>query len=122
MLDEKWIWRKWTGPKQLTDKTTGTLMMLPFVFHLSLVICRLPGVFISTDYALVQDKTFKKYVKAYAADQDLFFKEYEFLNCFIVSIVNGYVPQLLRRRLAALRARYSRFAVHFHREVDAEVA
>ncbi|ETW81091.1 heme peroxidase 3 [Heterobasidion irregulare TC 32-1] len=58
LLDEKWIWRKWAGPKQLTDKTTGTLMMLP------------------TDYALVQDKTFKKYVKAYAADQDLFFKDF----------------------------------------------
>ena len=30
----------------------------------------------STDYVLVQDKVFKKYAKAYAQDQDLFFKEY----------------------------------------------
>ena len=31
-----------------------------------------------TDYALIQDKSFKKFVKAYAADQDLFFKEQVF--------------------------------------------
>lgn len=30
----------------------------------------------STDYVLVQDKSFKKFAKAYAKDQDLFFKEY----------------------------------------------
>jgi hypothetical protein len=29
----------------------------------------------STDYVLVTDKSFKKYAKAYAQDQDLFFKE-----------------------------------------------
>jgi catalase (peroxidase I) len=29
----------------------------------------------STDMALVKDKTFKKYAKAYADDSDLFFKE-----------------------------------------------
>jgi cytochrome c peroxidase len=27
------------------------------------------------DYSLVQDKSFKKYVQAYAADEALFFKE-----------------------------------------------
>lgn len=30
----------------------------------------------STDYVLVTDKSFKKWTKAYAEDQDLFFKEY----------------------------------------------
>lgn len=55
---QRWVWRKWNGPKQLQDKKTGTLMMLP------------------TDYVLVTDKSFKKYAKAYADDQDLFFKEY----------------------------------------------
>ncbi|KAA1471769.1 cytochrome c peroxidase [Dentipellis sp. KUC8613] len=58
LVDEKWIWRKWNGPKQYTDKTTGTLMMLP------------------TDYVLTQDKSFKKWVKAYAADEELFFKDF----------------------------------------------
>lgn len=29
----------------------------------------------STDMALVKDKSFKKYAKAYADDADLFFKE-----------------------------------------------
>lgn len=28
------------------------------------------------DYVLTQDKSFKKYVKQYADDQDLFFNEY----------------------------------------------
>ncbi|KAF9264113.1 heme peroxidase [Marasmius fiardii PR-910] len=58
LFDEKWVWKKWNGPKQLEDKSTGTLMMLP------------------TDYVLVQDKSFKKYAKAYADDTDLFFKDF----------------------------------------------
>ena len=31
LLEEKWVWRKWDGPKQLQDKTTKSLMMLPYV-------------------------------------------------------------------------------------------
>ena len=57
LLDEKWVWRSWDGPKQLQDKKTRSLMMLP------------------TDYCLIQDKAFKPWVKAYAADEELFFKE-----------------------------------------------
>lgn len=53
----RWVWRKWNGPKQLQDKKTQTLMMLP------------------TDYVMVQDKSFRKYVEQYAKDQDVFFKE-----------------------------------------------
>jgi cytochrome c peroxidase len=58
LANEKWVWRKWDGPKQLADKKTGTLMMLP------------------ADYALMQDKTFKKHVYAYAKDEELFFKDF----------------------------------------------
>jgi cytochrome c peroxidase len=58
LFDEKWVWRKWNGPKQLEDKKTKSLMMLP------------------TDYVLTQDKSFKKYAKAYADDVDLFFKDF----------------------------------------------
>ncbi|CAE6439131.1 unnamed protein product [Rhizoctonia solani] len=58
LLNEKWQWRKWDGPKQLEDKTTKSLMMLP------------------TDMALVQDKKFKPWVQKYADDQDLFFKDF----------------------------------------------
>jgi cytochrome c peroxidase len=29
LRDEKWVWRKWNGPKQYADKKTGSLMMLP---------------------------------------------------------------------------------------------
>ena len=57
LLNEKWVWKKWDGPKQLEDKTTRSLMMLP------------------TDYVLTQDKSFKKWVKAYADDEELWFKE-----------------------------------------------
>ncbi|KAM9875014.1 hypothetical protein VD0001_g8184 [Verticillium dahliae] len=58
LLEEKWQWKKWDGPKQLEDKSTKTLMMLP------------------TDYALIQDKEFLKTVKAYAKDNDLFFRDF----------------------------------------------
>ncbi|PFH53706.1 class II peroxidase [Amanita thiersii Skay4041] len=58
LFDEKWVWKKWNGPKQLEDKKTRSLMMLP------------------TDYVLTQDKSFKKYAKAYAEDQDLWFKDF----------------------------------------------
>ncbi|KZO98799.1 class II peroxidase [Calocera viscosa TUFC12733] len=57
LMNDKWTWRKWDGPRQLQDKTK-TLMMLP------------------SDFALVQDKEFKKWVKVYAADQDKFFADF----------------------------------------------
>ncbi|KAG1790070.1 heme peroxidase [Suillus plorans] len=31
LFDEKWVWKKWNGPKQLEDKKTKSLMMLPYV-------------------------------------------------------------------------------------------
>ncbi|KAJ5944385.1 hypothetical protein N7516_004553 [Penicillium verrucosum] len=58
LVEEKWTQKKWNGPIQFTDKTTGTLMMLP------------------TDMALVKDKGFKKHVERYAKDNDAFFKEF----------------------------------------------
>ncbi|KAJ7272089.1 cytochrome c peroxidase [Mycena haematopus] len=58
LFSESWVWKKWNGPKQLEDKSTKTLMMLP------------------TDYVVVSDKSFKKFAKAYADDNDLFFKDF----------------------------------------------
>jgi len=58
LFNETWVWKKWSGPKQLEDKKTKTLMMLP------------------TDYVLVQDKSFKKFAKAYAESQDLWFRDF----------------------------------------------
>jgi len=58
LFSETWVWKKWNGPKQLEDKKTKTLMMLP------------------TDYVLVQDKSFKKHAKAYADSQDLWFRDF----------------------------------------------
>jgi len=58
LLDEKWTWKKWNGPKQYEDKKTKTLMMLP------------------TDMALVSDKSFKPWVEKYAKDEELFFKDF----------------------------------------------
>ena len=58
LLDEKWHWKKWNGPKQYEDNTTKTLMMLP------------------TDMVLIQDKKFKPFVEKYAKDNDAFFKDF----------------------------------------------
>ncbi|PLN82686.1 putative cytochrome c peroxidase Ccp1 [Aspergillus taichungensis] len=63
LSEEKWQEKKWNGPRQFTDKSTQTLMMLP------------------TDIALVKDKTFKKYVDIYAKDSETFFKD--FSNAFV---------------------------------------
>lgn len=59
LLDEKWQWKKWDGPKQYEDKATKSLMMLP------------------TDYALIQDKQFRPWVEKYAKDNDLFFEDFK---------------------------------------------
>ncbi|KAK4182632.1 putative mitochondrial cytochrome c peroxidase precursor [Podospora australis] len=58
LVEEKWQWKKWNGPKQYEDKKTQTLMMLP------------------ADMALIQDKKFKEWVVKYAKDNDLFFKDF----------------------------------------------
>ncbi|CAK5265493.1 unnamed protein product, partial [Mycena citricolor] len=58
LFSESWVWKKWSGPKQLEDKSTRSLMMLP------------------TDYVVVSDKSFKKFAKAYADDNELFFKDF----------------------------------------------
>ena len=58
LLDEKWGWRKWDGPKQYQDLKSKSLMMLP------------------TDMALVKDPVFKKHVKRYAKDDGVFFQEF----------------------------------------------
>lgn len=33
----RWVWKKWSGPKQYEDKKTKTLMMLPWVFTVSFI-------------------------------------------------------------------------------------
>lgn len=58
LLEESWQWKKWNGPKQLEDKKTKSLMMLP------------------TDYVLIQDKGFMPWVKKYAKDNDAFFNDF----------------------------------------------
>ncbi|KAJ3338530.1 heme peroxidase [Kappamyces sp. JEL0680] len=58
LLSERWNQKKWNGPKQYEDKTTQSLMMLP------------------SDLALINDRSFKKYVDLYAKDEALFFKDF----------------------------------------------
>ncbi|KAF2200484.1 cytochrome c peroxidase mitochondrial precursor [Delitschia confertaspora ATCC 74209] len=58
LLEEKWGWKKWNGPKQYEDVKTKSLMMLP------------------TDMALVKDKGFRPYVEKYAKDNDAFFHDF----------------------------------------------
>lgn len=62
LLSESWVQKKWDGPKQFTDKKTGTLMMLP------------------SDMALYNDRTFYRHVVEYSKDQPKFFKD--FANAF----------------------------------------
>eukprot|EP00978_Attheya_sp_CCMP212_P016421 scaffold43007_cov54-Attheya_sp.AAC.4 len=57
LLDLEWAPREWDGPLQYADPS-GKLMMLP------------------TDLALISDEKFLPFVQAYAADQDLFFKDF----------------------------------------------
>lgn len=58
LVEEKWQWKKWNGPKQYEDKKTKTLMMLP------------------TDMTLVTDKKFRVFTDKYAKDNDAFFKDF----------------------------------------------
>ena len=58
LMEEKWGWKSWEGPKQYEDATTKSLMMLP------------------TDVALVQDPIFKVWVEKYAKDGELFFRDF----------------------------------------------
>ncbi|KAK1927065.1 heme peroxidase [Papiliotrema laurentii] len=59
LLTRKWKVREWDGPKQYETIVAGTrLMMLP------------------TDMALIEDPKFKVWVEKYAADQNLFFKDF----------------------------------------------
>ena len=62
LLKQKWIEKKWNGPKQYIDKATGSLMMLP------------------SDLALLADKQFATLVKEYAENESLFFTD--FANAF----------------------------------------
>ncbi|CAO1639025.1 unnamed protein product [Sympodiomycopsis kandeliae] len=58
LFNEKWDFKKWNGPKQYVDRSTGGLMML------------------TTDMALIKDKSFRKHAERYAKDEDVFFKEF----------------------------------------------
>ncbi|KAL2919103.1 heme peroxidase [Polyrhizophydium stewartii] len=58
LLSERWVDKKWSGPKQAVDKATGSLMMLP------------------ADLALINDRVFKKHVAEYAKDENKFFADF----------------------------------------------
>ena len=54
----KWVPKNWSGPPQYVDGATGKLMMLP------------------TDYVLLEDKSFLKWVNVYAKDGNKFNKDF----------------------------------------------
>lgn len=58
LLGLDWVPREWDGNLQYTDTATKKLMMLP------------------TDMCLIEDPKFKEWVEKYAADQQLFFKDF----------------------------------------------
>jgi cytochrome c peroxidase len=57
----------------MTDKTTKTLMMLPYVPVYRCFSNRV--LTYSTDMALIKDKSFKTYATKYAKSEEEFFKE-----------------------------------------------
>jgi len=58
ILNQKWVEKKWSGPKQFVDKETGQIMMLP------------------ADLAFINDSAFKKWVETYAKDENKFFADF----------------------------------------------
>ncbi|KAI9455066.1 hypothetical protein HD554DRAFT_1979845, partial [Boletus coccyginus] len=75
LLNETWVWKRWNGPKQLEDTRTRSLMMLPHVpVTLGSSSYRIDRrVRSRTDSVLIQDKSFEKWAKAYADDEELWF-------------------------------------------------
>lgn len=67
LLEMQWTKRDWDGPEQYTDPS-GDLMMLP------------------SDLVLVQDRDFRHYVVAYAADEELFFKDFAAAFAKLISL------------------------------------
>ena len=57
LLSLPWTLKEWNGPMQFEDPS-GKLMMLP------------------SDIVLIQDAKFRKWVKTYAKDKELFFKDF----------------------------------------------
>lgn len=71
LMEEKWGWKQWGGPKQYEDVKTKTLMMLP------------------TDMALIHDDKFREHVHRYADNADLFFKDF---SAAVVKLLELGVP------------------------------
>jgi len=58
LFEEKWVEKKWNGPKQFVDAATGKIMMLP------------------TDMTMKSDPEFRKYSKMYYDDEETFMKDF----------------------------------------------
>lgn len=56
LFDEKWVWKRWDGPKQLEDKTTRSLMMLPYVLEL-------------TPFRSIPDRNFQYRLRPYSGQE-----------------------------------------------------
>lgn len=74
LMNEKWSWRKWNGPKQYSDESSKTLVMLPTDMQVPRL--RLFTSQLTCSRALIKDKDFKKHVERYAKDSQVFFKEF----------------------------------------------
>lgn len=73
----------------------------------------LSWIYTRTDYTLTQDKSFKKWAKTYAEDQDLWFKEYEFF-------VESYRSLCVRRSFANALSRLFELGVPTHQFTTSE--
>eukprot|EP00462_Mataza_sp_D1_P001392 CAMPEP_0175093906 /NCGR_PEP_ID=MMETSP0086_2-20121207/3281_1 /TAXON_ID=136419 /ORGANISM="Unknown Unknown, Strain D1" /LENGTH=293 /DNA_ID=CAMNT_0016366937 /DNA_START=174 /DNA_END=1055 /DNA_ORIENTATION=+ len=88
LLNNKWTPKKWNGPFQYEDPT-GELMMLP------------------TDISLLSDPKFRPWVEKYAADADLFEKDFgavfqKLTELGVPKKTSAYSPLIALSTLAAL--------------------
>ena len=68
LLEEKWAYKKWNGPKQFEDVKTKSLMMLP------------------TDMEIIKDKSFRSWAEKYAKDNDAFFRDFSEAVCTLFEL------------------------------------
>ena len=103
LLHRKWRLRDWEGPLQYEDEESGTLMMLP------------------SDMALVEDDKMRKFVEAYANDQDLFFKDFAVAYAKLIALgcpdscdpfKTAPAPNAATAKSDELAARFREYAMH----------
>ena len=109
LLRLTWKPRKWDGKPQFEDEETGTLMMLP------------------TDLELIKDPSFRRYTELYAADQDVFFRDFAQAYAKLLALgcpasCDPTKPALRERDVDRYSAEFREHAMHGSVEAAQKVA